>query len=891
MEIFFLAPLIILLPLLFFININDELHLNVLTHFENNTLTYKVLQKKEIKSIVYMMELLNLHKDVKYWAYEAIDFSTLQINSFHGWVDLNNTKNAYKNIYANVTGYDLNYAYHKKLDSIHSKETNIVFENGILKIYPKQTYTYKAKLGASWLKIDFTKKEELLTLRLLFDGKLNKNTLSILKQYKINVPFLQNTGVTQTDLTIKVGLRNIKVDAHGTFFTKKANFTYRGYDIDVLNTTIYIDNYDVRIPQMKAQYKNIMKSDVNVVYNASKSEGKILFNITSFLLKDKKVALKSKKVKATYIISPKKDMFFLSKSNWLYKDLELEINKISLPFNIDTLKISLPKTFVKIKNIAELNILGKIDLNKIIIDLNIEPISLDTDIITLKKPSLNLNIKYDKYFQITSKEKINFLYKKQNGFINPFAITMNQKQLSVKEFYINIDNLIKSKLSATYSFEKEAGTIITRRMRLSHKNLGLLYFNQNKVNFEITKKDGNLFISSPDMKMNFQYNTNIWNFELESLAHSSINSPFLKKYFLTSGNVILQKKKKKKNITLKANIHYPYKLIVQEKKKIDDYIISAQINTKTMQSNLKINEDITINIEHDKDILIQIKNLGFNTSAIVAIINSLNQKSDTNTTNTKVFIHAKNSYLYISDKRKVLSDNIYLYYDNNTLTACLLHKDGVSGLKIEDKKLNAYGMYFNDIFMENLFSLSKFKNGTFEFTMTGDVNEYQGLFRVKDTVMLDYKVFNNILAFVNTIPSLVTFSTPGYTDDGLKIKTAYMSFTSLNSVFNIDNIYLNSQELDIAGKGNVNLKKNTINIELNLKSALGSHVSQVPLVGYILLDKENISTTLSVKGALNNPTVESVLAKDIVVAPLNIILRTLTLPYYLISNIENNTTK
>jgi hypothetical protein len=97
-------------------------------------------------------------------------------------------------------------------------------------------------------------------------------------------------------------------------------------------------------------------------------------------------------------------------------------------------------------------------------------------------------------------------------------------------------------------------------------------------------------------------------------------------------------------------------------------------------------------------------------------------------------------------------------------------------------------------------------------------------------------------------------------------------------------IYLNSIELKILGRGDVNLKKNTIDMTLNLKTDLGSNLSKVPLVGYILLDGDTISTTLNITGKLADPKIESLIARDIIVAPINIIKRTLTLPYKLIKD-------
>lgn len=167
--------------------------------------------------------------------------------------------------------------------------------------------------------------------------------------------------------------------------------------------------------------------------------------------------------------------------------------------------------------------------------------------------------------------------------------------------------------------------------------------------------------------------------------------------------------------------------------------------------------------------------------------------------------------------------------------------------------------------------------------MQGSTQEYEGVFYVTDTIILDYKVLNNILAFVNTIPSLVTFSLPGYNTHGMAVKDAYMHFKAKNNVFEISDIYIDSKELDILGRGSANFNTNTIDLQLNLKTDLGSSISKIPVVGYILLGDDTVSTTLKITGALENPKVESLLAEDIIVAPLNIIKRTFLLPYHLIT--------
>ncbi|MDD2829906.1 MAG: AsmA-like C-terminal domain-containing protein, partial [Sulfuricurvum sp.] len=89
-----------------------------------------------------------------------------------------------------------------------------------------------------------------------------------------------------------------------------------------------------------------------------------------------------------------------------------------------------------------------------------------------------------------------------------------------------------------------------------------------------------------------------------------------------------------------------------------------------------------------------------------------------------------------------------------------------------------------------------------------------------------------------------------------------------------------SPELKIDGSGEANIKDDTLNGTLTLKSDLGSALGKVPVVGYILLgDDGSISTTLNLKGKLSDPIVETGIAKEIVSAPFNILKRTITYPF------------
>ena len=86
---------------------------------------------------------------------------------------------------------------------------------------------------------------------------------------------------------------------------------------------------------------------------------------------------------------------------------------------------------------------------------------------------------------------------------------------------------------------------------------------------------------------------------------------------------------------------------------------------------------------------------------------------------------------------------------------------------------------------------------------------------------------------------------------------------------------------------------NAINLKLNLKTDFGSNVSNLPVVGYILIgDDGTAATSFKISGALDNPKVESALAKDIIVSPFNILFRTITYPFHVLDSLveDNNQT-
>ncbi len=869
------------------LTLNNDANLTLYAIANKKKINYAIQSHKDIEHIRELVSLFPLPKGVQFWAIDAIDAQSLTIHTLKGFLQYNDITAAYRHIYVKATANKLNYTYNTKLDTIHTQRTELEFLNGTLFIRPKEAYSYGMYLNKSWLKIDFTKPQELLTLHLLFDGMLNKDMLHILSTYGINLPFLQHSGTVQTNLTIAVNLRTIAIDAQGTFFTKKANFDYLGLNIDINDTFIKLDNYDVNITKMKAHYKDIAQADVTVRYNAKKALGSIDFEFSKIALDEKqRLDITQKPLHVVYKITLNGDMIVADKSQWIVNGLHVLLDPLQLPFDLNTLKLTVPTSYFTIEESADGFITGEVNLKRQQADFKVDLLKLQYKSVKLSQSNVELYLHYDKHLSLSSPDNIFLSVNGSPYKIKNLSLEINEQKAIINHAILDIGEYIKTEVSTDFDIQKKEALItLDNFILINPKTKKILYYT-NKANINLAIKQDEITINSKALKANFLLKKDRWVLNLDSIGIIAKNSQFLQKYNLTDGKVSFYKKNGDKYTKFKGIIDYQYKLLTNQDKAIKKYTIEGYL-TKKQNLYLKINKKINIKVS-DK-VKINMNSSGINSEELLKFVELLakQEKTKKKAKPIDIFFEATNSYLYVGNNRYVISDKMNLQYYKGILTAQLLHANGKAGFKLDGDKFHLYGNNFNDKFMEKLLSLSKFKGGSLDFSMSGKFNDYSGTFYINDTTIQDYVVLNNILAFINTVPSLATFSLPGYSKKGLHIDKAYMKFHSKNHIFNISDIYIGSKEIKILGKGTASVKYDTIDLALNLKTDLGSSLSKIPLVGYIIFDGKSISTTLKVTGKLTDPKVTTMVARDIAVAPLNIILRTLTLPYKIIKDIKD----
>lgn len=860
-------------------NIGSEISLNIFTYIDAHQLKYAVSSNKNINNIDHLISILHLNPTMKYWIYDAIKMKSIALKKAYGYIDFKNSDEAFKNLYISADVEKMEYKYNLALDSIHTQTTNLEFTNGVLNIKPTNHTTYDFFLDKSWLKIDFSKKEYELVLYLLLEGSVDKNLIYLLKTYGIKLPFIQNKGTLSTNLTLSINLMTLDVDAQGTFDTDNSNFTYLGLDLDIFKAHVTIDNSNVSIDKMFAKYKNSVASNVNAKLDLKHNIGQVNFKVKKADFVGGALSLdENKTIDITYNVNDGNDNIKVSNSYWkLYSKEKMFIENIMIPFNYENLFANIPTTQIKIEDIATVYISGSTSFKTLSTNLEFDLAKFNYQNVSLNQSNLLFNLSFsESKLSLKSNDYANFIINNTDvSFFKP-SILFNKDIFVANSSELKIENILQSDISFNYSTKFSNGYLNLKNIDFKNNTLGDIFKYNENIGFKIENNDNIINAQSIDLGILISTQEDKWIVSLNSLERLYKYSPLLQKYNLDNGEISIFKDTDKDNIHFTADINHKNKFLSINNTLIDNYIINGYIDNENNDINLLINDKINVKISDD--ITIKGKDVGVNLATTLAFIKEV--KDPASTTKAKdVSLELRDSYIFFTKDRRAIADKINLQYYNEIVTAQLMHNGAEAGFKLEDEIFYLYGEGFNDKFMGNLFALSKFKNGEFDFSMKGRLDEFAGILYIKNTTIIKYKLLNNILAFVNTIPALVTFSLPGYDKNGLKVQSSYINFTYKDDIFKLKDIYLDSKEMKIAGKGTASYDKNTIDLKLNLKTDLGSTMSKIPIVGYIIFDKDSISTSLKVSGPLDDPKVESMIASDIIVAPLNIIKRTLLFPF------------
>ncbi len=192
-----------------------------------------------------------------------------------------------------------------------------------------------------------------------------------------------------------------------------------------------------------------------------------------------------------------------------------------------------------------------------------------------------------------------------------------------------------------------------------------------------------------------------------------------------------------------------------------------------------------------------------------------------------------------------------------------------------------------DNMLHPLVGFDGLKDGRYSMTLSGNPNKVmRGKIIIEGGVMKNFKAYNNTLAFINALPALATFSSPGFSEKGFNIQEGVIEYRMQKENIIFDSIYIKGKSATVIGQGRLNMKKESIHVDLAIHTAreLGKVVGNLPLLGYILLGKDkSVTVGLAIRGTFKNPKVNTSAAKDILTLPLKLIKRILESPAHIIN--------
>jgi len=750
------------------------------------------------------------------------------------------------------------------------KRVDIKMENITLN---KDIKNYQIKIEIPKLKLDFLFNQQRIES---FSPYFILNLLTKNQNYKIKIfdsnikyNLQQNTLLFQNEkmfiTNFKTSLLRNRIKYKNSKIKIEIKKLLSNYIGKIKGENIFINynkNATLNIKKLKVNFKQIEANfaDIKGVYNNKKTylntdkivldykflKGITINNIKTELLNN---------VISTKIKNLKIDNILIKNIYTIYKTPILSIN-----FQTDTLLSKKLTTILQKFNI-NIPIYQTSGKNSIIgkIEYNFQNSKL--------KNNLKLQVKNSK-LMLTETTFLNI--KKSQIELNNSFIYLKNSLLEYNQSIINLEYQIKNGvIDLNNSKIQTDGEFKT----LSLKDITTIKNYPEKVDIDLKGID--IFLNNLNIIIKLRDKI------IVTLNHFSTLTPFisyLKEYKIEDGksDIVIADR-----IKINSNIKTKQKMLLISKNPIS----KIELNTTIQDNNISIkNRFCDIKIVNKKIVKIvgNYKNIDFNVSSIIENNdkNKTKQNENNNSKKIDISLSGKNSAILLNNS-KLYSEKIDINYKENNLSVTSIFKDRNLTIYYKNNELKIFGFNFREKDFQNLTDSQVLKDPLFNFFIYRSANSeiFQGFVEIKKGYIKELKLFTNILAFINLIPSLITFQPVGFTQKGYKIKKGLLDFIYYNQIIYLKNIDIKGENLTFTGNGYIDLKNSKINLNLNI-NLLIKLIKDIPIVSYILLGKDGgITIKITIKGDLTNPKIDKNTASNIIEAPFGIIKRTILTPF------------
>jgi len=831
-----------------------------------------LLKQKNIKINSLNIAKIYIHgnKDNLYFKTSPINISNkeakIDINNINGVFNINQNKLTINNEKSNIIFKD---------NHINISQTKIFF-------YPNNNSTIIRNE-----KIDITNNKYKLNINII-KNRFSYNKIATLSSDLININSNKKT-------TIKINKFKAQyLNKQLYSYIPVINITYNNINsiikniiIEYSNNKIYskISKLKVFNKQFNISFNHIMSIYKNDILNSS---------IQKIILKAKDSTAKITDNNLTYNNQNKLLTIINKNANINYLNIKnININNITTKIDISKkeLQTTIPKTIIKNIQISKIelfiknnilniffnsNTLLSKELNNILSNFNINIPIYQTS--GNNKIKANISYNFDKnklHTDIKIKVKSSRLMLSKNSYldINHSNLELKDSNISIKDTLLDYNQSI---VNVRYFINKG----IINLDKLYIKTDGI-FKDLNITNIvELTNYPEQLYIDLngidiflQNLKTNILIHKNII-INIDKLSKFYPYISYLKEYKLHDGNI---KVTIANNINICSHITDTNQTILQHHlkplKKLD-------INTTIIGNKFHIyNKNIDINLTNDTNLTKingKYSNLDINITKFVDNNNSDNN----NSTEIKAKIKAKNTYV-IYDNMKLYSKKLTIDHNTTYTNIESIYKDRNISIVYNNGNLKIYGINIQEKTFKDITNTNLLHDPLINIMILKNKNSnaINGFITIKKGYVKELKALTNILAFINLIPSLVTFQPVGFSTQGYKIKKGHVEFMLYNNIIYLKKLYIEGENMTFKGKGIINLTTKTLDINIDV-ILMVKLLNNIPIVNYILFGKNNgITLKINLKGDMTNPEVSPNVTTNILTGPLNIIKRTLLTPF------------
>ncbi len=393
-----------------------------------------------------------------------------------------------------------------------------------------------------------------------------------------------------------------------------------------------------------------------------------------------------------------------------------------------------------------------------------------------------------------------------------------------------------------------------------------------------------------DFKDDFQLNLpslevslSIGNQSIINISNLALLYPYsslLKEYGISQGSLTLSTKDFK-NIALKA--------YVQEHNIPVKRIDGSSFKPLQINGNIHADNNFNLYIENLIQIFSQKNSININAQQVLYDLDSVElggtQQKD-NKEKMPINIQGKDLAIQMKNK-KIFAENVSLKFDKwHNIQGTVKNKNTDLNITYRHKILTLYGNRITSRIINDFLGIDALDGGIYTLLAEYKQGVFKGNIVLKKSTIKNLYGIQNVIAFIDTVPSLLIFKNPGFDRNGYKVESGSIDIEISDGFLKVEQFQLDGISIDSYGAGIVRLDDGAIefNMKITTFKALSTLLNNIPIAGYIITgDDGSFSTFIKITGTINKPYISTDLASQTIRTPATLIERIIKIPLKLMS--------